>query len=71
MLRQVGFAVGVAMLVAVIGSPHGAGAELTAFRHAWYMTAGAGVAAALAASLLRRRPASVPQPAAAAPDLVG
>jgi MFS family permease len=68
MLRQVGFAVGVAMLVAVLGSPHGAGAELTAFRHAWYVTAGAGVAAALAATLLRR-PASVQQPAAAARDL--
>jgi EmrB/QacA subfamily drug resistance transporter len=67
MLRQVGFAVGVAMLVAVLGSPHGAVAELTAFRHAWYMTAGAGVAAALAAPLLWRRSASVPQPAAAAP----
>ena len=54
MLRQVGFAVGVAMLVAVLGSPHGAAAELTAFRHGWYATAGAGVAAALAAILLRR-----------------
>ncbi len=67
MLRQVGFAVGVATLVAVLGSPHGAVAELTAFRHGWYVTVGAGVAAALAAPLLRRRPASVPQPAAAAP----
>ncbi len=54
MLRQVGFAVGVAMLVAVLGSPHGAAAELTAFRHGWYAIAGAGVAAALAALLLRR-----------------
>ena len=54
MLRQVGFAVGVAMLVAVLGSPHGAAAELTAFRHGWYATAGAGAAAALAAIVLRR-----------------
>ena len=54
MLRQVGFAVGVAMLVAVLGSPHGAAAELTAFRHGWYATTGAGVAAALAAIVLRR-----------------
>jgi hypothetical protein len=68
MLRQVGFAVGVAMLVAVLGSPHSAAAELTAFRHGWYATAGAGVAAALAAALLRR-PAAVRQPAPAAPDL--
>ena len=49
MLRQVGIAVGVAMLVAVLGSAHGSAAELTAFRHGWYATAGAGVAAALAA----------------------
>jgi MFS family permease len=54
MLRQVGFAVGVAMLVAVLGSPRGSAAELTAFRHGWYATAGAGVAAALAAIVLRR-----------------
>jgi MFS family permease len=54
MLRQVGFAVGVAMLVAVLGNPHGAGAELTAFRHGWYATAAAGLAAALAAIALHR-----------------
>jgi EmrB/QacA subfamily drug resistance transporter len=69
MLRQVGFAVGVAMLVAVLGSPHGASAELTAFRHGWYATAGAGVAAALAAALLRSRRAPAQQPAAGASDL--
>jgi EmrB/QacA subfamily drug resistance transporter len=57
MLRQVGFAVGVAMLVAVLGNPHGAGPELTAFRHGWFATAAAGFAAALAAVWLRRRPA--------------
>ena len=67
MLRQVGFAVGVAMLVAVLGSPHGAAAELAGFRHAWYATAGAGVAAALAATLLRSRP--VPGTAAVTADL--
>jgi EmrB/QacA subfamily drug resistance transporter len=54
MLRQVGFAVGVAMLVAVLGNPHGAGAELTAYRHGWYATAAAGIAAAAAAVWLRR-----------------
>ena len=56
MLRQVGFAVGVAMLVAVLGTPLGAAAELTAFRHGWYAAAGAGLAAAVAAVILRRRP---------------
>jgi EmrB/QacA subfamily drug resistance transporter len=54
MLRQVGFAVGVAMLVAVLGNPHGPAAELAAFRHGWYATAAAGVAAVLAAGFLRR-----------------
>lgn len=58
MLRQLGFAVGVAMLVAVLGSPHRAGAELEAFRHGWYATAGVGLAAALAATWLRGRPAA-------------
>jgi EmrB/QacA subfamily drug resistance transporter len=57
MLRQVGFAVGVAMLVAVLGSPHGPAGELAAFRNGWYATAGAGAAAALAALALRRRAA--------------
>ncbi len=62
MLRQVGFAVGVAMLVAVLGSPHGAGAELSAFRHGWYATAAAGLVGALTAVTLRRgrRPAAPP-----------
>ena len=69
MLRQVGFAVGVAMLVAVLGSPHGGAAELTAFRHGWYAIVAAGLAAALAAITLRRgtrAPAVVPAAAAAA-----
>jgi EmrB/QacA subfamily drug resistance transporter len=67
MLRQVGFAVGVAMLVAVLGSPRGAGAELTAFRHGWYATAAAGLAAAIAAIWLRRPGPGRPGPAPPAP----
>ncbi|HUD78927.1 MAG TPA: DHA2 family efflux MFS transporter permease subunit [Streptosporangiaceae bacterium] len=69
MLRQVGFAVGVAMLVAVLGSPHGGAAELAAFRHGWYAIVAAGLAAALAAITLRRgtrAPAVATVPAAAA-----
>jgi MFS family permease len=58
MLRQVGFAVGVAMLVAVLGTPHGSAAELAAFRHGWYSTAAAGLAAAIAAVLVRRQSAT-------------
>jgi len=58
MLRQVGFAIGVAMLVAVLGTPTGRAAELTAFRHGWYATAAAGLIATVSAILLRsRRPA--------------
>jgi EmrB/QacA subfamily drug resistance transporter len=56
MLRQVGFAVGVAMVVAVLGSPHGAPAELIAFRNVRYATAAVAAASALAAITLRRGP---------------
>jgi EmrB/QacA subfamily drug resistance transporter len=62
MLRQLGFAVGVSMLVAVLGNPHGTGAELAAFRHGWYATAAAGLAATFAAIWLRRRPSAGPEP---------
>jgi EmrB/QacA subfamily drug resistance transporter len=57
MLRQVGFAVGVAMLVAVLGNPAGRAAELTAFRHGWWATAAAGLVATVSAIWLRGRPA--------------
>jgi MFS family permease len=65
MLRQVGFAVGVAMLVAMLGNPDRAGLELASFRHGWYATAAAGCAAAVAAITLRRRPSPEPAPARA------
>jgi hypothetical protein len=65
MLRQVGFAVGVAMLVAVLGNPDRAGLELASFRHGWYATAAVGCAAAVAAITLRRRPSPEPAPARA------
>jgi EmrB/QacA subfamily drug resistance transporter len=60
MLRQVGFAVGVAMLIAVLGDPQSANGELVAFRHGWYATVAAGLAAALAAAWLRRPPTPAP-----------
>jgi EmrB/QacA subfamily drug resistance transporter len=67
MLRQVGFAIGVAVLVAVLGSPLTAAGRLAAFRHGWIVTAAVALAGGLAAILLRR-PAPVaaadPQPAA-------
>jgi hypothetical protein len=49
MLRQVGLAIGVAVLVAVLGTPGGAHALLDAFDHAWL------VIAAFAAPLRSRR----------------
>jgi EmrB/QacA subfamily drug resistance transporter len=62
MLRQVGLAVGVAVLVAVLGTPHGGSSELSAFRHGWIVIGAASLASAVAGvALLRRRP-----PAAAA-----
>ncbi|MFF0633045.1 MFS transporter [Nocardia sp. NPDC004151] len=45
MARQLGMAVGVAILVAVLGSPHGGPATLTAFQHGWYVVAAVSVAA--------------------------
>jgi EmrB/QacA subfamily drug resistance transporter len=62
MLRQVGFAVGVAMLVAVLGNPAGRAAELTAFRHGWWATAAAGLAATVSALWLRARASQPAQP---------
>jgi MFS family permease len=63
MVRQVGLAIGVAALVAVLGSPASPAAELSAFQRAWIAVAITALAGAAAAVLLRRRPS----PAAAAP----
>jgi EmrB/QacA subfamily drug resistance transporter len=54
MVRQVGFAVGVALIVAVVGAPAAGGEALTAFRHGWFAVAIAAVLAAAPALLLRR-----------------
>jgi EmrB/QacA subfamily drug resistance transporter len=64
MLRQIGLVVGVAVLVAVIGTPRGDPATLTAYRHGWEMiTLAALLAAACGAVLLGRRPpAAAPEP---------
>jgi EmrB/QacA subfamily drug resistance transporter len=56
MLRQVGLAIGVAVLVAVIGAPASAAGELSAFRHGWEVIAGVSLAAALSGLLLLRSP---------------
>ena len=59
MLRQVGLAIGVAILIAVLGTHSGAHALLDAFEHAWLVIGAFAAAAALAslAILGVRRPA--------------
>jgi MFS family permease len=56
MLRQVGLAVGVAILVAVIGTPRTRAGELSAFQHGWIVIAGSSLLAAAAGGVLLRRP---------------
>jgi hypothetical protein len=55
MLRQVGVAVGVSILVAVIGTPHAGPDALHAFRAGWTVIAVFGVLTALTAPLLLAR----------------
>jgi hypothetical protein len=56
MLRQVGLAIGVAVLVAVLGTPHTGAAQLSAFRHGWIVIASAALLAAVSGGVLLRRP---------------
>jgi hypothetical protein len=66
MLRQVGLAIGVAVLIAVLGAPATPAAAQTAFEHGWYVIAGAALLAALAGLLLLRpSPATQSAPAPA------
>jgi MFS family permease len=60
MIRQAGLALGVAVLIAVIGSPGRANeVELTAFRHGWWLASGLSALAAAPALLILRRTAAV------------
>ena len=54
MLRQVGLAVGVAVLVAVIGTPHTGAEQLSAFQHGWIVIASTALLAALSGAVLLR-----------------
>ena len=55
MIRQTGLALGVAVLVAVLGSGAANRSSLDAFRHAWWLTAGVAFLAIIpAVGLLRR-----------------
>jgi EmrB/QacA subfamily drug resistance transporter len=67
MVRQIGFAVGVAVLVAIIGSPTSRHGLLLGFRHGWIMIAGVSVAAAASGLLLQ--PPVVPVPWSTSPLL--
>ena len=64
MLRQVGLAIGVALLIAVLGTPHGGHATVLAYRNASLVLAGVSlIAAAIGAVMLRRSqlvPGAVP-----------
>ena len=63
MARQIGFAVGVAVFVAVIGAPNTASARLVGFQHGWLVIAGTAAGAAFVALALNvRRAVAVPAP---------
>jgi EmrB/QacA subfamily drug resistance transporter len=57
MARQVGFTVGVAILIAVLGTPHTQSSLLAAFHRGWLTIAGIAFLGALASLLLVRRSA--------------
>ena len=59
MIRQTGLALGVAVLVAVLGTTTHRGAdELEAFRHGWWVIAGIALVGIVPALTLLRRPAT-------------
>lgn len=66
MLRQVGLAIGVAILIAVLGSPGSPAAELAAFHRGWTVIAAISLATGVTAAALLgiRRPAARPLAAA-------
>jgi EmrB/QacA subfamily drug resistance transporter len=60
MLRQTGLALGVAVLIAVLGHGHHGAALLTRFREAWWVAAAIAVSSILPAFTLLRRPSASP-----------
>jgi MFS family permease len=72
MIRQIGLAVGVAVLVAVLGTAGQRTALLAAFHRAWWVTAAIAVAGVVPALLyLRRGPSAAAQRQAAGPGAAG
>jgi EmrB/QacA subfamily drug resistance transporter len=70
MLRQVGLAIGVAVLIALLGTPHSPAQTLVAYQRGWTATAAISFAAGVVGLLLlvpRRRPGPAPAPALTAP----
>ncbi|MCW2888913.1 MAG: hypothetical protein QOE54_6194 [Streptosporangiaceae bacterium] len=63
--RQIGTVLGVSLLVAVLGSPHGYPATHTAFERTWLVTTGFMVVAALTAAGMTTRPRAAAEPVAA------
>ena len=59
MIRQLGFAVGVAIFVALVGSPGSAEAHMAAFRLAWWVMAVITTLGLIPLLLLRRRKRAV------------
>lgn len=68
--RQMGAVLGVALLVAIIGTPTSPGEALDAFRQAWLLCAAAALTSAAIATRLRRVEAVVPEPAVVAVEPV-
>ena len=67
MFRQIGLAIGVAVLIAVLGSPQSPAAVLTAYQRAWIVTSWSALAGGLVGLVLltaRRRPVELTTPAA-------
>jgi EmrB/QacA subfamily drug resistance transporter len=56
MMRQVGLAIGVAVLVAVLGTPTSPAAQLNAFQHGWTVIAAVAVCAAVTGAVLLSAP---------------
>ena len=59
MLRQVGLAVGVAVFVAVVGSPRTPQASLSAWQHGWIVIAATAFLSAIVGGVMLRRPRAV------------
>lgn len=65
MLRQVGLAVGVAVFIAVLGSPASPAATLSAYQRAWTVTAAIALAGGIVGLLALVNPRKAPVPAIA------